>query len=424
MTREILFAALLAAATLASPAQSQNTPNLQEKAMIEQMREAAKRQGMALTPEMEAMALNRMREVQANMLGLQMAAQGMQDPGKAPEAPINALAAKVPPVAQAPDSAAGPAAVPAAPAADWLEAIARHRSHAKPTAFADARDGFTVEGRSWMDAEGQITSYNADRATGNVTYFVDQGAGQYALRFANVHAPDAPVTVGKALISDQRQSYQGFDGTQLAGERLFPLADGLIASRGNAFFHYTYGAPPVSRNLLEGYTVAPTQGGDIGGTGYLLVFKKAKRGLLDGNRPDAIEGKPPALFGKKDPDFALVDIRSGAQVILPRSEGTTHFKWENRFLENGRRNSQHVGNAIAWHPTSIGPIALVFADNGMAVYALHLPSGRQVEILTRRAGINEWRAGPTEGGGLMVEAQMGFRMEAIEDVRTFFTGSP
>lgn len=423
MSREFLFAALLAAATLATPAHSQGTPNPQEQAMLEQMREAAKRQGMALTPEMEAMALKRMREVQANMLGLQMAAQGMQDRGKAPDAPINPQTVPTPPVAKASASGAGSAAEPTAPAADWLEAIARHRSHAKPTAFADARDGFTVEGRSWMDAEGQITSYSADRGTGNVTYFVDQGAGQYVLRFANVHAPDAPVTVGQALISDQRQSYQGLDGTQLAGERLLPLPDGLIASRGNAFFHYTFGTPPTSRNLPDGYTIAQTQGGDVGGTGYLLVFKKAKRGLLDGNRPDAIEGKPPAIFGKKDPDFALIDIRSGAQVILPRSEATTHFKWENRFRDNGRRNSQHVGNAIVWHPTSIGPIALVFADNGMAVMAVHLPSGRQAEILARRAGINEWRAGPTEGGGLMVEAQMGFKMESVEDVRTFFMAS-
>jgi hypothetical protein len=166
--------------------------------------------------------------------------------------------------------------------------------------------------------------------------------------------------------------------------------------------------------------VVENQGGDLAGTGYLLAVKPGKRGMLDSNRPDAIEGKPAAILGKKDPDFILQNVRTGAQVILPRSERTTHFKWKNRFLDNGRRNSQHVLNAINWQQTSIGPIALVFADNGMAVVAVHLPSGRQAEILTRRAGINEWRAASTEDGGLAVEAQMGFKRETVEDVRTFF----
>lgn len=413
MTRKILFAALLAAATLSNPAQSQDAPTPREQAMLEQMREAAKRQGMELTADDEAMALKRMREVQVNMLGLQAAAQSMRDRGKAPDAPADPPAAALPQVQ--PESGS-----PAAPATGWLEAIASHRAHAQPTAFADSRDGFTVDGRPWLDAEGQISSYGADRTTGNVTYLVDLGDGRYAVRFANVHAPDAPVTVGHALISDQRQSYQGMDGTQLAGQQLFPLADGLIASRGNAYFHYSYGEAPASRNLPDGYSVVENQGGDLAGTGYLLAVKPGKRGMLDGNRPDAIEGKPPAILGKKDPDFILQNVRTGAQVILPRSERTTHFKWKNRFLDNGRRNSQHVLNAINWQQTSIGPIALVFADNGMAVVAVHLPSGRQAEILTRRAGINEWRAAPTEDGGLALEAQMGFKREAVEDVRTFF----
>lgn len=421
MTRKILFAALLAAATLSNPAQSQDAPTPREQAMLEQMREAAKRQGMELTADDEAMALKRMREVQLNMLGIQAAAQSMQDRGKAPDAPATPPTAALP---QVPPESASQAASPSAPATGWLEAIANHRAHARPTAFADSRDGFTVDGRTWMDAEGQISSYGADRATGNVTYLVDLGEGRYAVRFANVHAPDAPVTVGQAIISDQRQSYQGIDGTQLAGQQLFPLADGLIASRGNAYFHYSYGNAPASRSLPEGYSVVETQGGDLAGTGYLLAVKPGKRGMLDGNRPDAIEGKPPAILGKKDPDFILQNVRTGAQVVLPRSERTTHFRWKNRFLDNGRRNNQHVLNAINWQQTSIGPIALVFADNGMAVVAVHLDSGRQAEILTRRAGINEWRAGPTENGGLLVQAQMGMKGETIEDVRIFFPDMP
>lgn len=424
MIPKTLFAAILAATAFASQAGSQTPASPQEQAILVQMREAAKQQGMEVTPEMEAMALARMREVQANMLGLQMAAQGMQRPGQAPAPLAPASSTVAPEGTPAPTPAAVSAAPATVPSGNWLEAIARHKSHARPTVFADSLDGFTFDGRDWMDPEGQVTSYGADRASGNVTYLVDKGAGQYAVRFANVHAPDAPVTVGQAQLSEQRQSFEGIDGTQLAGEKLIPLADGLVASRGGAFFHYTYGSAPTSRSLPAGYSVVASQGGDVAGTGYLLAVRKAKRGWLDGSQPDAIEGKPPTLLGKKEPDFVLVDIRSGAHVVLPRSEGTTHFRRENLVLDNGRRNSQHVLNAINWQQTSIGPIALVFADNGMALFAVHVPSGRQAEILKRGAGINEWRAGPTADGGLNVEAQMGFKREVIEDVRTFFPETP
>jgi hypothetical protein len=49
------------------------------------MRETAKAQGIVLTPEMETLALQRMREMQANMLGMQMAAQSLRTgPASAP----------------------------------------------------------------------------------------------------------------------------------------------------------------------------------------------------------------------------------------------------------------------------------------------------------------------------------------------------
>lgn len=50
----------------------------EEEAMLRQMREAAKEQGVRLTPEMERMALGTVRRSQAQVLGLQAAAKAME----------------------------------------------------------------------------------------------------------------------------------------------------------------------------------------------------------------------------------------------------------------------------------------------------------------------------------------------------------
>ena len=81
MLRKTLLSLFLATTTLTAAAQT--PPTAQEQVLLQQMRDAAKRQGMVLTPEMETIALQRMREMQAKILGMQMAAQSMRS-GPAP----------------------------------------------------------------------------------------------------------------------------------------------------------------------------------------------------------------------------------------------------------------------------------------------------------------------------------------------------
>ncbi len=400
MTRTYLFCAALFALLGACAASAQSTMSPQEQALLQQMRQAAKQQGIELTPEMEAKALERMRDMQANVLGLQMAAQQMKQGTSLPQ--MEAPPAKAATVVQD------------GPTEGWLGNVLRHREAARKTSFEDSRDGFLADGKPWLDSQGEIEWYGADRQTGDVTYLVRTGPSSFDVRFANVHSQLTPVTVGSVTVTSDRESFTSIDGATLSGESIIPLSTGLIATRGSAFFRYEYGTGTSNFSIPEQYGILPVQRGDVMGTGYLLGVKRAKRTF--GDMFLATARKFPTTFGKRDPDFALIDTRSGALVVLPRSEATTDLAWKLRFRE-GMRNSQHYYNAIDWQQTSIGTIALVFGDDSATLYAVEIPSGRHVTLLKRGMGINEWRSEATADGGLRVEAQLGFKHETIEDVR-------
>lgn len=416
MIRKHVLTLFLVVSTIAFGASAQTAPNVQEQEFLKQMRDAYKKQGIELTPEMEAAALQRSRELQANILGMQMAVQGMQRP----KAKSSFASESVAPVSQT--VAAGPASK--VDATGWLAAISRHKAASRPTSFEDSRDGFIISGQPWLDTEGEIQSYGADRATGNVTYLVRQSPTDFVVRFANVHSAEAPVTVGQIRAANNRESFTGIDGTQLNGDKIIPLADGMIATRGSAFFRYEFGSTPTSHVIPSEYTIVYAQRGDVVGTGYILAVKQARKTFGDsflsanGTPPP----KAPAIFGKRDPDFALVDTRSGRLVVIPRSEATTEVLWKHRYKANtGVRNPLHFFNAIDWQQTSIGPVAIVFGDSSTNIVALLLNTGQQITLFKRAMGINDWRATPTAGGGLHVEAQMGLSKESVEDVRTRFS---
>lgn len=415
MIRKKLLSIFLVVSTITVGVAAQTPPNEQEQALLKQMREDFKKQGNELTPEMEAAALQKYREMQANILGMQMAAQSMQRPKTKRAAPVA--------VTPLESTAAAMTTAPSPDATGWLATIARHKESARPTSFEDSKDGFVVGNQPWLDPEGEIQWYGADRTSGNVTYLVRSGPGEYAVRFANVNSALAPVTVGQIRAVNNRESYTGIDGTQMSGDKIIPLAEGLIATRGSAFFRYEFGGKPTSHAIPSEYDILYAQRGDVVGTGYILAVKKARKTFGDsflsanGSPPP----KAPAIFGKRDPDFALVDSRSGKLVAIPRSEATTEIPWKFRYKANtGARNPLHFFNAIDWQQTSIGPVAIVFGDSGTNIFALQLNTGQQLTLFKRAMGINDWRATPTEGGGLHVEAQMGFSKESVEDVRTRF----
>ena len=420
-------------ALAAAPAFSQQQVSDQEQKLIEQMRQAAKGQGITLTPEMAQQMLKRYREVNANMMGLQMVLKSRQQSPEAPTSPPK-------PVVDIPQPAAAQPTAASVSPEGLASALLPHRQAQRATTFEDARDGFKANGQLWMDPTGAIETYGVDAATGDATYLVDMGGNRYAVKHANVNASAAPVELGTIQIGDDRVSFASVDGTQLGGESFVVMSDGVLITRAGSMFRYIPGQRPAAQTVPTGYAVLYAQGGDVASTGYVLAMKRGKPSWADaiGVRPgqpsntwrrsnthglfgvsaDRVGLKKPAMFGSREPDFALIDIKTGRSVVVPRSELTTDIGWADR-----QGNKQHFVNAIKWFPTSIGPIAVVYGDNNASIYAIHLPSGRQELLFNRPMGINSWRAEPTPDGGIRVGAKLGLGSDEIPDVRVKFSGT-
>ena len=428
-----LLAALVATGVFAQDA----TP--QERKLLEQMKQAARAQGMTITPEMEAQMLQRYRETSAGFMGLRMAVEAQRDAETAP-----AAIAPVPPKAATP--APAPASTPpvegsGTSASDLGGVLQPHYQARGPATFEEAADGFKANGRLWMDPAGEIQTYGIDPKAGDVTYLVDAGGGRYNVKYANANASASPVTIGTMVIDEDRVTLTTHDGQQVGGESFVAMADGILVTRAGSMFRYVPGQPVSSQTVPVGYSVMYAQGGDVAGTGYVLAMKRGKptwrdaigarpgqpvntwsrsatRGLF-GVSPSRVGLKQPTSFGSRDPDFALIEIATGRSVIVPRSELTTDLGWEDR---DG--NKQHFLNAIRWYPTTIGPIAIVGGDDNASIYAIHLPTGRQEILFKRVMGINHWRAEQTPDGGIRVLAQLGLRGGEVADVREKFGGAP
>lgn len=406
MNRLTRSAIVIAIAAIVLPVAAQER-SAQEEQMLQQMRQAARSQGMTLTPEMEEMALQRAREIQANMLGLQVGLGGAQR-GK-PEA-ISST--------PAPEAASPPTIYAEAPSGSLLQAINERRAHAQLTAIDVTADGFDVNGRPFMDSAGAIETFAFDRATGDASYFVNTGNGTFAVKFTNFNSGLPPVTVGSFVNSRDRRSFTGIDGTELTGSDIIPLPYGLITTRQGAFFRYEFGKAPESFRLESGYNVLPMQAGDVIKTGWILTSRKAEETTMDRLLP-SMRG---SFFRNREADFALVNSSTGQAVTVPRSEPSTRFSRKQLYdAELGIPERHHYYNAIQWQQSTVGPVVVYLNDRGTEVLAINLETGQEVRLFRRGAGVNGFRTHRLENGHLGVTAQLAFKHETVS-VEDAFSG--
>lgn len=407
----------LMALSFACPTAAQER-TAQEEQMLESMRKAARAQGINLTPEMEEQALQRARDIQASMLGLQvgmgtMRPQRESQPQTTQDLEVPSQALQPTPTASTDTAVPAPVASStslAATANSLREAIAAHREHARPSRIHVSRDGFDVNGRPFLDPAGVIERYGANFRTGDVTYFVDEGGGNFTVRFANVNSGLPPVTVGTFTLSRDRMAFTGVDGTELAGHDVIPLSTGLLASRSGAFFRYEFGSTPESFRLENGYDLLPMQAGDVISTGWVLASRKGVETTLDRMLPSM----KASFFRNREPDFAIVDTRSGNMVTIPRSEPATEFSRARLYdREMGRPRRNHYFNAIDWRPSPVGPVVIYLNDRGTEVLAIRLDTGEELRLFRRAAGINGFDTRQLDDGDVAVTAQLAFRQETV-----------
>jgi hypothetical protein len=405
---------------VASLVHAEGPHNTKEQAMVAQLQKAYAAHGLTMTPAQEEQFLQRYRKLEGDAIQDQAlaTAEGQGAPAQEPAAMTSA----------------------AVTSRATLDRMVRERETTPaPTTFERRPDGFLADGRPVVDAQGRIVQFGGNAATGDVTYFVDQGHGNYLVRFTNIHSALPAVTVG-ALVVDSGYRFTAIDGEQINGEEIIPTGRGVVVARTGTLFNDTFGESVDTQSLPADYALAPLQHGDVAGTGYVLL----RRLITDSEKTNPIQGLGQlfkSVAGRGDDrDYALFNVHTGHVVYLNRSESTDkvghgndcHAKtrlvsscggWssqEEMFQSDGVPNLGHYYWGVQWMGTAQGPTAVVMENGMREVNVIRLDSGARANVFTRGLGITSFLVQPTADGSLSVTGKWMFQDHIMADVQTLF----
>lgn len=345
----------------------------------------------------------------------------------------------------APQRASQKAQQPAAPTISEKE-LAKVLEEIPPAqgtaAFTQKKDGFDVNGRRYIDAEGKIVKYGFDSVSADVTYLAETGGDTYTVKFARANTDSEPVTIANA-----EKGYDGWkvvtaSGKTLRGDTVIPLAKGVLVNRSTAAFVYVPGKGIQQVALPDQYVVSSFQNGQIQKTRYLLIEKapETNTGLFS-----KLSEVGSALGVSKKEDFAFFNIDSGElipiDVSLDSKTVSLHSgcRQKNSFVndcarvdfveslyeKNGLPNGGHYYWRTSWVSTPSGPIMIWTSSGFGAKTLLYNPNTKKkVVAFSRTLGINYFTVKDLGNGKFSLSAQLGFSSETIDDVESFFNSAP
>lgn len=406
----------------------------EEQKMLTQLRKQWKASGMGeMTPEQEQVMLRNFRETSAgafgSILGLQNAARSAGGLfGRMPE----------PEPAPAVVQAAATDPVDKAELARQLQAM----DAAGPfVVFERRKDGFSINGKPYLDADGAITDFGADGVSGAVSYIVDTGNGSALVKHLNVHAGGSPLLVGTLGSRGDQVSYLGKDGSTAGGAFAKPTSRGLAIIRNGSLVTIDFRSGTVTPvPVPEGFHIAEFQNGDVGGTRHVLVERDKQEGDTGDKLKEAVVGLG-SLFGKDTrSDYALLNIDTGESIPLTissdrntvgvasecrRQNGLVNRcgKWtsyDSVYQPDGRPNYSHYFWSLSWQSTSSGPVAVAIESRLSEVNVIRLSDGKRANAFKRGMGIQYFTTETQGDGKLKLVAYWSFKGHPIEDVSTLF----
>lgn len=419
LARVSLISALLTMHVAAFAQQPALSP--EDAALREQIRTMYQQMGRSASDEELNAALAAFKQKQAAMIGSIMALQAQAKSGGMPVAAM----APAPMAMAAPTLAAQPAAMP--------ESEIRAQMDAWPP-FAGAqgvkrmRDGIEINGQQLIDPEGRINQYAFDEATGNLGYVVELPSGQLAVKLSRPGV-SAPLRIATIVRNGATWAAQLASGAAFNGNYFSVQPSGFVLSRDSAVFSYQAGKGVASFGVPNGYNVAPMQRGNIAATGYILLEKAEANGGMVSSL-FAI-GKGLGLSRKED--YALLRLSDARLVALNvdadsklQSVGVNCRKRNSIVNECSKFNSfeslwSNVGTRswhyywrIDWLQSKAGPVAVV--NEGPVLKVITLDDGKEVPVLKRALGINEFDLTRAADGVLGIRAKMGFSYETVPDI--------
>lgn len=316
------------------------------------------------------------------------------------------------------------------------------------TSFERQRDGLKINGRVYLDPEGEIDDFGADNLTGDFTYIVNTGRNEDLIKFGKAGS-DATVTLGYITRNGSGVNVETVTGKTLSGKEVIPGSRGFVVSREASAFRFdpSNGVTPFSSQ--EGFHIARFQNGDLASTNYILLEKDKEADTPDDSPIGAITGVWGALkdagnaFGVIDSasyEYLLADMTSDAVVPLDVTlEGNnvadySNCRAKNKFVnecesmqmreslyrKDGSKNQGHYFWKVFWFNTPEGPFAIAQEAGLRKITITNLKSGEKVVAFERMLGINGFSVDQNANGVISIHAQLGFSSDSIDDAVSFF----
>lgn len=333
--------------------------------------------------------------------------------------------------------------------ADLAAAFAKFPALAEGVQFERFRDGFSINGRRYIDPEGKITTYAFDAQSGDYTYLAETHTGEFLLKSGRALTSGEPITIATAFKQGGTWQVTTVTGKRFTGYRLIPSSRGFVIARDNTGFRYVPGSGTTNIVAPEAFSIAALQNGDIANTGYILLERTPEsNGTQPGNSFGALLSSVKSLgntlgMGRKE-DYALLHIESNRLVpvsvsledkqvqvmsmckqknfVIAKCEQMDTF--ESTFQPNGSRNFSHYFWRINWFNVPGRPI-LVSQEGGLSkISATDLNSGKKVILFERTLGIANFSTIQHANGKVSVTAQLGFSSETRDDVLALIDSLP
>jgi hypothetical protein len=297
------------------------------------------------------------------------------------------------------------------------------------------KDGFSVNGQVFVDAEGNISKYAFDTLSGEVTYLVETSPNNFVVKFTRLGSTQDGIAIATAQIVGSAWQVQTATGKKLRGEQLVVLAKGVMLARGSAVFKYAPGIGLQNFAVPDGWMVANYQRGNVGSTDLLLLEKLPVSQNSTGGLFSTFKSLGNTLSLNEDKNFALLQVKEGkitefaidsAGKTVPDPNGcrkTSAFtndcsnarQIESLYDKTGDRNINHYFWRLNWFNTPQGPVAVALENLMKDVSVTDINSGKKATVLNRTMGISRMDTSIEADGKVKVIAKVGFETQTVDD---------
>lgn len=303
--------------------------------------------------------------------------------------------------------------------------------------FDKRKDGFSINGKAYIDPEGKIIKYGYDGTTGLATYMTEVTQGQYTIKTIQATADKEAVEIARASHQGETWDVMSATGKRITGNAIAIGSNGFTVSRDSSAITFNTISGLKTVALPNGYMVAEYQNGDATQTGYILL-EAIPSNDENGKLLSSFKALGTSLGMVKKNDYVLFNLQNEKMILLniandgkSKSEciqgeriNSFAYKCNKSFSyetlydpSTGLPNSSHYYWRIAWvNPPSKKPFSISVENGVKQLIGTDLTTGKRVLLKERIMGINQFKVIQNKDGKISIDVQLGFSNETINDI--------